>query len=487
LFDIKQKSILGLAWDLAGKIGLQGVGFFVSIILARLLSPEDFGILAIIMVFINLANVFLDFGFSTALVQKSEVTEEHYSSVFFMNIIAGIILAAIVFMLAPFIANFYDNETLTNLIRVMSISFVINAFGNVTKAHLKRELNFKLITYSSIPSAFISGAIALYMAYNGFGIWSLVIQIIIGQLLGNIFLFVGCQVKFRLKFNMNAAKDLWAFSSKIFSVGILNSLFSNIDSLLIGKLLSPSTLGFYYRAKSLESFSYKYTGDAISNVLFASLSSLQNDIEKFKNSTLSIFHMLSFVSFFICGLLFINSYEIIVLLFSIKWELSVPIFKILIFGGFIAQIGTLFYNVILSTGNVKKYTKMIYINYTLQFSNFFTLWIWGLNTYLITAIIIKISILYLSIVYSSDILKLKEKLFKYIFKDFIQYVTIIALVTLFRNNIYSSYENLYLNLILSSFTYVAIFFIISKFRKNIGMSLIISELSNFNFKDIFSK
>ncbi len=263
--SLKKKSIIGFVWDFVGKIGLQGVGFFVSIILARILAPEDFGILAIVTVFINLANVFLDFGFGTALVQRVEVTEEHYSSVFFMNIVMGILLGTFVFFLAPFIANFYNNEVLTNLIRVTSLSFIINAFGNVTRAHLSREMNFKLMSYASIASATISGAIAVYMAYSGYGVWSLVIQIIVGHVLSNVFLYMGCKLRFALKFNIKAAKELWGFSSKLFFAGLLNTIFINLDSLFIGKTLSPVTLGYYYRARSLESFSFRYTASSISS------------------------------------------------------------------------------------------------------------------------------------------------------------------------------------------------------------------------------
>ena len=188
--NLKQKSIKGLLWDFIGRIGLQGVGFFVSIILARILAPEDFGLLAIIMVIISLASVFLDFGFSTALIQRSEVNDSHYASVFYLNVAMGFLLATFIFFTAPFIADFYENNLLTNLIRLMSLSFIVNSFGNVTRAHLRREMNFKLISLSNVIAAFFSGTLAVYMAWAGYGVWSLAVQSIVNQLIANVILYI---------------------------------------------------------------------------------------------------------------------------------------------------------------------------------------------------------------------------------------------------------------------------------------------------------
>lgn len=472
--ELKRKSVFSLLWDLAGKLGLQGVGFFVSLVLARLLTPEDFGILAIVMVFINLANIFLDMGFNTALIQKPEIDHSHYSTVFFINISAGLILSFLVYSSAPYISSFYEREELKDIIRFLSLSFVISSFGNVTKAYLKRQLNFRIITYSSIPAAILSGAVALFLAYKGYGVWSLVVQVLLGHFFGNLFLYILSPIHFVPKMDKNAVKELWAFSYNMFRVGVLNSIFLNVDTLIIGKLLSPGGLGYYQRAKSLESFSYKYTGDAISNVLFASLSSLQHDIVKMKHSVEKIFHILCFLSFFICGLLFVNAHDIIIILFSQKWEPSVPIFRVIIFGAFITQIGTLFYNVILSTGDTRMYSRLVYKNYVFHFLNFGVLLIGDLLTYLGSMLVIKLGVMLLSVRYAKRIIGQELRYEKYLLSYFFTYIISIGLF--YAISKYFFIEEIYFRLACSSLTYGLIFMLASFILQSRGLISFFAEL-----------
>jgi O-antigen/teichoic acid export membrane protein len=476
--SLKKKSIKGFIWDFTGKLGLQGVGFFVSIILARILLPEDFGLLAIITVFINLASVFLDFGFSTALVQRSEVTEEHYSSVFFMNVMMGIFLGILVFLSAPFIAKFYENEVLVNLIRVMSFSFVINAFGNVTRAHLRRAMDFKLMSIANIASAFISGFIAVFLAYKGFGIWSLVIQILISQILSNSLLYVISKFRFKLTFSIIAAKELWGFSSKIFFTGVLDTVFMNLDSLLIGKLLNPATLGYYYRSKSLQSFTTRYTSSTISNVLLPSLSTMQNEPIRLKNAVIKSLHLLSFISFLSCGLLFVCSEEIIILLFSDKWAPSIKIFQIIILGSFSTQIFSIFFNTLLSTGNSTLYLKLNLINKTLLFLNFGVLFIWGLDEYLIGYIINMFGIYCLAMFQVSKILCFKRILYFISFRYLLVYAITITCCLLISSVFH--FDSLLLNLFFKLFLFLFLFLFLLYVVNNKGFSLCLDE-----FKGIF--
>lgn len=483
--SLKKKSITGFMWDFAGKLGLQGVGFFVTIILARILSPEDFGVLAIIMVFINLANVFQDFGFSTALVQRADVTEEHYSSVFFMNLAMGLLLATIVFFSAPFIADFYDKSVLQDLIRVMSVCFIINAFGNVTRAHLRREMDFKLMSYTSISSAIISGIIAVYMAYTGYGIWSLVIQIIVGQLLSNVFLYLGCKLHFSLRFSLQSLKELWGFSSKIFFTGLLNTIFVNLDSLFIGKTLTPTTLGYYYRARSLENFSFRYTASSFSSVLLPSLSSIQNEPERLKNTVIKLFKLISFVSFLFCGIFLVGAHELIILLFSEKWKSSIILFQILIIGAFAPQIFNLFYNVLVSQGQIKTYLKINIFNQILFILNFTFLFFGTLNNYLISFICIQIVIFYVGMFVVSNNLHLGKLLYVLSFKDILIYISSICFSFYIKNLI--DFQNLYFSLLTSiiifSGLFIGLFFI---FRKDY-LNLIFIEIINlFGLKKVKS-
>lgn len=453
--SLKKKSVSGLFWDFSGKIGLQGVGFFVSIILARILSPEDFGLLAIITVFISLANVFLDFGFGTALVQRSEVTEQHYSSVFFMNLAMGCLLGTVVFFLAPFIADFYNKSVLVDLIRAMSVCFIINAFGNVTRAHLRREMNFKILSYASIGAALISGVVAVFMAYNGYGIWSLVIQVIVSELLTNTFLYLGCKLHFSLRFSFQALKELWGFSSKLFFAGLLDTLFGNIDSLLIGKLLNPATLGYYYRAKSLENFSFRYTASTMTNVLLPSLSSIQNEPERLRHAILKLYKLISFLSFLVCGILLVGGRELIILIFSSKWESSVLLFQIIIAGAFAPQIFNLFYNVLISTGNVKSFFKINVFNKVLFSLNFCFLFYGNLNIYLVGFIVIQIFIFYIGLDIVSKKIGLGKLLYILSVKDLFIYGAAVGIS--FSAKYLWNIDNLYLSFLCSVSLFAVVF------------------------------
>jgi teichuronic acid exporter len=481
LTSLKKKSISGFLWDFTGKIGLQGAGFFVSIILARILSPEDFGLLAIITVFIGLANVFLDFGFSTALVQRSEVTEAHYSSVFFMNVAMGCLLGMTVFLLAPYLAAFYNKPVLTNLIRVMSVCFVLNSFGNVTRAHLRREMNFKILSYSSIAAAIISGVLAVYMAYQGYGVWSLVAQVVTSELLTNVFLYFGCRLHFSLRFSFEALKELWGFSSKLFFTGLLDTLFANIDSLLIGKLLNPASLGYYYRARSLESFSGRYTSSTISSVLLPVLSSIQNEPERLKQAVLKLYKLISFLSFFVCGTLLIGARELIILIFSSKWEPSVLIFQIIIAGAFAPQIFNLFYNVLISTANVKRYFVINMFNKVLFVLNFCILFYGGLTFYLIGFVGIQIIVFYVGLETVSNKVGLGKLLYFLSIKDIVIYGTAVVLSFIVKN--YWSITNLYWSFIFSVSFFASVFIAFQYMFNREVLRLVVIEIESvFNKK-----
>jgi len=472
--SLKEKSLKGLFWDFIGRIGLQGVGFFVSIFLARILAPEDFGLLAIITVLIHLAGVFLDFGFSTALIQRAKVTDSHYASVFYMNVTLGLILASLIFCLAPAVASFYDNAQLLNLTRFMSLSFIVSSLGNVLRARLRREMKFKAISVANIVAAVISGTGALYLAWAGYGVWSLAVQSITNQFLANIILFVLSPTRINLRFSFQSLKDLWAFSSRMFFSGLTDTLFINADSLVIGKVLNISTLGFYYRAKSLENFSMRYTASTIASVLLPSLSSLQDNPEKLKQAVVKVFHILSIISYLGCGLLLVSSRELIILIFSAKWEPSIIMFQILIAGAFATQLFSLFYNTLLSTGNVDTYFKINLLSKTIGCCNFATLLFWDLKTYLVLFTGIRLITFFLGMYHVSKILHVGNEFYKQTAKYLIIYF--ISLILSFWFKTIFTVQDLYLSLLVSALFFGVIFLILTSFMQGEGFKIMQTEL-----------
>jgi len=460
LSSLKEKSLKGLFWDFSGRIGLQGVGFVVSIVLARLLAPEEFGLLAIITVFINLASVFLDFGFSTALIQKQDVKEEHFSAVFYLNVVMGLLLAAIVFFLAPLIGRFYEKEILVNITRLMALGIFISSFGQVMRARLRKDMNFRPISLATICAAIISGIIAMAMAWKGLGVWSLAVQSVVLQLLTVIFLYLMCKLKINFRFSRSALSELWPFSSRLFFSGLLDTIFFNLDALIIGKLLSPATLGYYHRAKSLENFGFRYTASTIASVLLPGLSSLQNDPVNFRQAVIKIYRLLSFVSFLGSGLLLVGGREIIIILFSAKWEPAVVMFQILIAGAFADQIFTLIYNVLLSTGNSKTYLSINLVNKTLLVINFLLIFLFlDLRIYLIGFSLVRIVIFCLGLIIISKRMNLKMILYGYTLKIFLTYGLTASLVLLFKSSI--NVSNLYGSLIFPCLSFLILFLLLT--------------------------
>ena len=457
--SLKEKSFKGLFWDFTGRIGLQGVGFVVSIILARILAPEDFGLLAIITVFINLAAVLQDVGFSAALIQRSEVTESHYSAVFYMNVVMGIILSILLFLIAPYLANVFGSLQLTNLTRLMSLSFIINSFGLVPRARLRRDMNFKIISVTNILAASVSGVIAIYMAFYNYGVWSLAVQVITNQFFANVLLYCFYQYRINLVFNFDSIKELWNFSSRVFFSGFLDTLFLNVDALIIGKALNTATLGYYNRAKALQSFAFSYTSATLSSVLFPGLSTLQKDPERLKYAVIKIFHLLAFIAFFVCGLLFVISRELIVLLLSSKWEPSVIMFQILIIGSFAPIIGSLFYNTILGTGNADRYLTLNITGKILLCIGFVAIFIYGIKVYLIIFITINIIIFFIGLVFVSQIINSQKELYKIISKYIFVYILSIIFILFLKE--WMIFKNLFIQLTISTIIFSIAYFLLS--------------------------
>lgn len=475
--SLKQKSIRGFIWDLTGNISLQAFGFFITIILTRLLLPTDFGLIAIVTSIMYLGRVFFDLGFNVALIQKRNISNLHFSSVFFLNLITGFTLCVLFFFLAPVIANFYENNVLQNLIRLMSIGFIINSFGNVTRSYLRRKMNFKIISITNIIAAIISGIIALFMAYNGYGVWSLIWQLLINELLSNILIFILSKFKFSLYFDFLKIKELWNFSSKIFLSGFIDTVFNTIDSLLIGKVLNTATLGYYSRAQSLERFSTRYTSGSLSSVLLPSLSSIQNNESKFNHAIINVSQLFLFTSLLLCGIIFVSSKEIVLLLFGNKWSEAIPYLKIIIVAAFAEQFFQIFQSILLSKGYSANFLKINSLKKLLMFLNLGTLFFGNLRVYLIIFSLIRIFSMVLGILVISKRNALGKILIIEVSRNLIIYI-ISILITVFLIS-YQKNDNLLLGIIINTFVYITLFLLISYLTKSKSLLYILEIVKSF--------
>ena len=409
--NLKAQGAKAFIWDFAGKMANQGMGFVVSIFLARLLEPSDFGLIAMVMVIIGIAAVFTDMGLVAALIQRRRVRPVHYSSVFYFNLFVGLILTLLTYLSAPWISEFYNNKELLPLTQVMSLSFVIGALSSVQSTRLRKELNYALLTKISLISSLLSGIIGISLAFWGAGVWSLVAQTLTMGIVYNILIWTAGRWRPSLEFSWKALMQLWGFGFRMFLSGMLDSIVSRLDFLIIGKLFLPATLGYFQRAKSLNSFVIQYSSGSLMTVLFPVLSRVQNDLPRFQNIIMKSLGIIIFVVFLLLGGLYLVSEELIVLLFSDKWLPSVAFFKILVLSGFGYPISALLVNVLSSRGNSKAFLRLEIYKKTIAAINLVVLYLWGIEIYLYGLVVTSLLAVSLNILFASREIRLPFFLF----------------------------------------------------------------------------
>lgn len=399
--SLKQQGTKAFIWDFLGKLSTHGMSFVISIFLARLLDPSDFGLIAMVMVIVGIAQVFSNVGLASALIQRSRTLPIHYNSVFYFNIFIASILAIIIYLSAPYLGAFYDNSELISLFQVMSLSFIIAAFNNVQNAKLRKELNYALLTKIRLISSLLSGILGISLAFWGAGVWSLVTQILTMDIVYSILIWTAGHWKPSLEFSWKALMQLWSFGFRLFLSAMLNAIFTRLDFLIIGKLFPLATLGFFQRANSLNSMVIQYSSGSLMSVLFPVLSKVQNDLPRFQNIILKSLGIINFVIFLLLGGLYLISEELIVLLFSDKWLPSVAFFKILVLSGFGYPIGALLINALKSRGNSKAVLQLRIYTILITSANLVILYFLGIDMYLYGLIVQTILALSLNILFVS--------------------------------------------------------------------------------------
>ncbi len=388
--SIKSQGIQAFIWDLLGKVGIHASSFIVMIILARLLEPSDFGLIAMVMVIVGIASIFSDIGLGGALIQRRRVLPIHYSSVLIFNVGAGFILTLLTFFSADLIATFYNSSELSPIVKVMSTLFTISAFHAVQSVILRKELNYKLLTQVNLIASILSGVIGVTLAFLDFGVWSLVGQVLSRELIINIVIWSKTSWIPSLSFSFKALKQLWGYGFNIFLAGVIDTVYEKIDYMIIGRLFSPATLGFFYQAKQLNMFVIKYSSGSLMSVLFPVLSKIQKDKAHFQRVVIKSLGIICFITFFLLGELYLIADELIVGLFGEKWEASVYYFKILALSGFAYPISALMVNILSSRGKSKDFLKLEIYKKVIQSINLYILYLYGIEVFLYGLIITSI-------------------------------------------------------------------------------------------------
>lgn len=281
--SIDKKKIAGsFLWRFSENILSKTVNFILQIVLARILLPEDYGVIAIVTVFITISQLIVDSGFTSALIQKKEITQLECSTAFMFSFILSIIIYAILFFCAPIIANYYNNTALNSIIKVQSLVIVLGALTNVPNALLQRGLNFRLSLIKSVIAAVFNGVIGLLLALTGFGVWSLVISMLSYYIVSLIVLYYMTKWHPSMCFSFSSFKKMFSYSINVMLSNITNTAFNSLISLIIGKNFGPLSLGYFNRGNQIPYFIMGNIDAAMTTVLFSALSKTQNDIFKFK-------------------------------------------------------------------------------------------------------------------------------------------------------------------------------------------------------------
>ena len=338
--SLKQKTISGIGWSAVGGFFLQVMQFVILVVLARLLSPEDFGLLGMILVFTGIAQLFSELGFGAALVQKTELEERHLSSVFWLNLAVGLILTILVYMSAPWVASFYNEPRLIFLVRAISISFVIGGFGVVQKAMMTRKMQFKLLAIIQIISVFIAGIITVLMAFSGYGVWSLVVQLISVSFLGVLFLWLlgGWRPKFI--FQPAALKDMMSFSANLLGAQLLNYGVRNFDYLLIGRYVGSSGLGVYSLAYKFMLLPINQVSKIIGRVMFPALSQIKDDNQRIKRVYLRANRVIGLLTIPLMFGMIVVARPLVLTIVGPNWEAVIPVLQILCLVGIKQPVGS---------------------------------------------------------------------------------------------------------------------------------------------------
>jgi O-antigen/teichoic acid export membrane protein len=354
---LKSKTIWGIIWSFSDSIGKHFIQLLIQIVLARLLLPEDFGVIGMVTIFIAISQVFIDSGFTNGLIREKDPTQDDYSTIFFFNLIIAILLYLVLFVSASLISEFYQKPELVSIIRVLSLILIINAFGLVQRTMLTKSINFKSQMKVNLISSTISGAIGIIFALVGLGVWSLVIRTLVMQLIQAVLLSLSNRWTPSLVFSTSSFKRLFSFGWKLLLSSLISKLYDNIYYLIIGRVFSATDLGLYTNAEKLKDTAADSITSSIQNVSYPVLSNIQNDDERLKRGYRKIIKNSVFITFPVMLGLVVIAHPLFNTLLGEAWKLSIPYFQILCLGGMLYPLHAINLNILQVKGRSDLFLK----------------------------------------------------------------------------------------------------------------------------------
>ena len=331
--SLKHKAASGMVWTTLQKYSTMFIQFISGIILARLLTPYDYGCIGMLSIFMVLAEAFIEGGFGSALIQKKQPTQDDYSTIFWWNLGMALLMYAILFISAPAISRFYEIPLLCDVLRVQGLVLFIYAFNIVQRNQLRKKLNFKVLSIVTIITSVTSLAVTIFMAYNGFGVWALVTQnLISGAIPALVFWFF---VKWRpiWIFSKKSFKELFGFGVYMFLTHLVNRFGAKISQLLIGRIYSPVTLGYWTKAANTESLTSQSISSIMTQITYPLYAQIQDDKKALSNMIKRLTSSIAYITFPLMFILILIARPVFILLYSDRWVASIPYFQVLCLAG----------------------------------------------------------------------------------------------------------------------------------------------------------
>ncbi len=356
--SLKHKTVKGVSWSFIDSILSQGITFLVGLVLARLLTPEDYSLLGIIVIFIAVFNCIVDSGFSNALIRKTDATDKDYNTVFISNLVISVVLCAALYFSASAIAEFFNRPQLTDLLKVMSFIIIINAFAIIQRTILMKKIDFKTQTKVSVISSVTSGVVGIGMAAAGYGVWSLVGQQLSRQGLNTIFLWVYAKWHPRLQFSIESFKELFGFGWKLLISSLIATIWNEIYQVVIGKCYAPATLGQYTRAQQFASIFSANMMNVVQRVSYPVLSTIQNDKTRLKAAYKRIIKISMLPTFVLMLGMAGCAKSMIQVLVGDQWLPAVPFLQIICFQMMLYPLHSLNLNMLQVEGRSDLFLKL---------------------------------------------------------------------------------------------------------------------------------
>ena len=365
--SLKEDTIKGVKWSAIERFSVQGISFLVGLVLARMLTPSDFGVIGMLSIFMSVSQTFIDSGFSNALIRKLDRTQVDCSTAFYFNIVVGIVCFLILYIGAPLIASFYNMPVLVDVTRVLAITLFINSLTVVQVALLTIKIDFETQAKINLIGAITSGIVGISMAYCGYGVWSLVYQQVFRAALSALLFWIMAKWRPMWVFSWASFKDLFSFGSKLLLSGLLHTFYLNFTNLVIGKFYSSNDLGYYERGRQFGIIPTEMSVSIIQRVVFPILSTIQNDDERLISVYRKYIKIISIPIFFMMMLLVVLAKPVIVLLLTDRWYESIIYLQLFCFSQMFNHVTRINLNLLEVKGRSDLYLRLEVVKKTISF------------------------------------------------------------------------------------------------------------------------